>query len=95
LSQNGGGSIWKTFYPKRKNPLYLHPSEDLGKIAVEEERALPKTIRFLLRGLGPIDEGADLLSYLFFEPAYCARLVKLGFSDTISHTSEIANFMTA
>ena len=61
-------------------------------MAQESEQNLPQSIRFLLRGLGPLREGADLLSYLMFEPSYCARLVALGYQDTISRHDEIADF---
>ena len=73
--------------------LYLNPTVDLAKIAEEEDQALPKTIRFLLRGLGPKDEGADLLSYLLFEPAYSRRLVELGYKDAMVRSGEIGDFM--
>ena len=74
--------------------LYLHPSEDLGAIAAEEMSALPKVMRYLLRGLGPREEAADIASYLFFEPAYCHRLMELGYRDALARRDEIEDFLT-
>ena len=73
--------------------IYLSPSQDLAKIASEEAKSLPNSIRFLLHGLGPDTEGADLLSYLMFEPSFCSRLVNLGYSDTLARRDEIADFL--
>ena len=49
--------------------LVLRPSQDLGKLANEFEADLPKTFRFLVRGLGSQETRAnDMLSLLMFQP---------------------------
>lgn len=83
-----------TFFQTRGGVLPWTRSERLShEVVLAADQALPKTIRFLLRGLGPKDEGADLLSYLLFEPAYSRRLVELGYKDAMVRSGEIGNFM--
>ena len=42
----------------------IHPSMDIGKIALEEMDHLPPNIAYLLKGLGTKKEAADLTSFL-------------------------------
>lgn len=75
--------------------LYLQPSIDLGVIAAEEFAALPRFVRYLLLGLGPVSEAADIASYLLFEPAFCRRLIELGVTDTLARRAEVESFLRA
>lgn len=75
--------------------LYINPSEDIGAIAAEEMGSLPKVLRYLLRGLGPKDEAADIASYLLFEPSYCQRLIRLGYRDAYAKRDKIEVFLNA
>jgi NTE family protein len=62
--------------------LVLRPSRDLGRMSAGRERALPRTFRFLLGGLGTNrTESPDLLSMLLFEPGYLHALIELGVDD--------------
>jgi len=70
----------------------LHPSEDIAEIALEEAEQMPRTLRYLLRGLGTPKEDAGLLSYLLFEPGYTRRLSALGYRDTLKRKDEIVRF---
>ena len=74
--------------------LVVSPSEDLGEIARNYARHLPRPVRFLLRGLGVRNSsGTSLLSYLLFEKAYCRRLIALGYADTMQRKAEVLKFL--
>lgn len=73
--------------------LYLQPSADPPRIAMDAIASLPAMIRYMIRGLGTEDEAAELLSYLLFEPPYLDQLVQLGYDDTRRRSSEIADFL--
>jgi NTE family protein len=66
------------------------PSKDLGALAAEEFGRLPRTLRYMLRGLGASDEkGWDLLSYLAFDRAYTRHLLELGRADAHANAGAI------
>jgi len=74
--------------------LLLQPSQDLGALAADQAMRFPRTLRFLLKGLGVSQKGgADLLSYLAFEQQYIERLVTLGYDDTRARFEEIRAFV--
>ncbi len=74
--------------------LVISPSEDIDRIAANHFHELPRSIKFLLRGLGSSRRGgATLTSYLLFEPAYCRALISLGYQDTMARRDEILKFM--
>jgi len=76
--------------------LVISPSEEIDRIAANYFRELPRSIRFLLRGLGATRTGgATLTSYLLFEPAYCRALIALGYKDTMARREEILRFISA
>ena len=70
----------------------LSPSRDIGELAVQEFHKMPRTIRYMLRGLGTTTESADLISYLIFEPSFMKRVIELGYHDTLSKQTEIRTF---
>jgi NTE family protein len=79
---------------RRIDFLYLGPSRDLADVALEHGRELPRSIRYMLRGLGGRDEsGGELLSYLLFEPGYCRALLDLGYQDTLARAQEVKDFL--
>jgi len=61
--------------------LWISPSQDFSKIAVAKSAELPRTIRYLMRGLGNINESGEMSSFLLFERPYCEHLMELGFED--------------
>ena len=61
--------------------LWISPSKDFSKIAVSKSEELPKMIRYLMRGLGNINESGEMTSFLLFERSYCEHLMELGFED--------------
>ncbi len=67
----------------------LAPSKDLGEMAVKEAHRLPRTIRYLIHGLGRTSEAADLISYLLFEPTYIRQLIDLGYTDTMDKKESV------
>jgi NTE family protein len=74
--------------------LVLTPSEPLDEIAVKHVRSLPWSIRFLLRSVGAMRRGgANLASYLLFEPGYCNELIALGYRDTMNRRGEVEAFL--
>jgi NTE family protein len=76
--------------------LAVRPSRDLGELAVNQHEHLPPALRYLLRGLGVTNErGADLLSYIAFAPDYIARLLTLGYRDTLRRGREVERFFAA
>jgi NTE family protein len=78
------------------NVLVISPSEDIDRIAARHTHELPRSIRFLLRGIGATRSGgATLTSYLLFEPAYCRALIALGYKDTMARRDEIMEFISA
>jgi NTE family protein len=73
--------------------MVLRPRQDIGKIAKEYVTSLPKSIRYLMEGLGSQEESAELLSYLIFAPDYCSLLVDLGYQDTNARAQELCEFL--
>jgi NTE family protein len=74
----------------------MRPSEDLGQIAAEYERELPRALRYLTRGLGTRDENStDLLSTLLFDRAYTERLVESGRRDAERQIEALVRFVSA
>jgi NTE family protein len=74
--------------------LILRPSHDLGRLANEFEAALPRTFRFLVRGLGSRETRSnDMLSLLMFQPDYIAKVIELGEADARARREEIDAFI--
>ena len=74
--------------------LVLRPSVDLGRLANEFEPKLPKTFRFLTRGLGTRQtKSPDFLSMVLFQEDYIGRLLALGKSDAEARADEIDEFI--
>ena len=74
----------------------LRPSVDLGRLANEFEPQLPKTFRFLTRGLGTRQtKSPDFLSMVLFQPDYIDRLIELGEADAEGRADEIDSFIRA
>lgn len=74
--------------------LILRPSQDLGRLANDFEVALPRTFRFLVRGLGSHETRSnDMLSLLMFQPDYIAKLIELGEADARARRTEIDAFL--
>jgi NTE family protein len=72
----------------------IRPSRDVGRMAAEEVGSLPRTVRHLLGGLGSPEEGAELISYLLFEPSFTRRLAELGYADAMAQADELRRFLS-
>jgi NTE family protein len=74
--------------------LVIAPSQPLEKIAEQHLHGLPWTIRILLRMVGVMrSRGANLVSYLLFDKAYCRALIELGYEDAMKRKPEIMEFL--
>ena len=76
--------------------LVLRPSVDLGKLAGEYERYLPRKLKLLVRALGTKEtDSPDFVSLLMFEPEYTKRIIEIGESDVELRLPEIRSFLGA
>jgi NTE family protein len=74
--------------------LVINPSQDVSEIARRHQKALPVSLRVLLRTLGANNSaGTQLLSYLLFERGYTRELIALGHKDARARAEEIRAFL--
>ena len=74
--------------------LVLRPSVDLGKLAGEYERYLPRKLKLLVRALGTKEtESPDFISLLMFEPTYTHRIIEIGEADVELRLPELRTFL--
>lgn len=78
----------------RVEALVSGPSVDLGLAARPYADRLPAGVRYLLGGLGSTrGTGANLMSYLMFEPGYVRTLLRLGYRDAWARRVELCAFL--
>jgi NTE family protein len=74
--------------------LVIAPSQSIELIAASYVHELPRTIRFLLGGVGGLRRpGSNLTSYLLFEPGFCRALLELGYHDALTRKREVLAFL--
>lgn len=61
--------------------VFITPSADIGEMAVQMSRKLPGIVRYLMRGLGTLEDASEILSYLLFDPEFCTDLIHIGYDD--------------
>jgi NTE family protein len=75
-------------------PLVISPSADIAIIAKTLEHRMPRTLRYVLDGLGTPDaQSADLTSFLLFDKAFTSELIQLGYRDAAQRIDEIEQFL--
>ena len=85
----------KSETPLRRVDAYvLSPSIDLSKLAQDYLHELPRTIRYLLKGIGASSkQDSGLASYLLFEKGYCRELIRLGYQDAKKEQAMLEQFL--
>ena len=78
----------------RVNHVFIHPSADIGEIAAGMSSRLPRVVRYLLKGLGPLDDASEIISYLLFEPEFCQKLIEIGYQDGMKHSHKVEEFLS-
>lgn len=74
--------------------LVIAPSQPIDRVAERYLGRMPWTIRFLLRGVGAMRRrGANLVSYLLFDKAFCRALIELGYQDALNRKDEVLAFL--
>lgn len=74
--------------------LVISPTQAMDRIAARYTHALPRTIRFFLRGIGADrSSGSSILSYILFERGYCNELIELGYEDAMRMREKIVDFL--
>lgn len=80
--------------PLRKvEVVWTHPILDIGHVAFENARKLPRFVRYLLKGLGSTEDAKEIISYLLFDPDFCKRLIDMGFEDAMRQEESIKRFL--
>ena len=85
----------KNEIPLRKvTACVIAPSVNLGELAQEYLYELPRTLRYMLKGIGAMRKhGSGLTSYLLFERGYCRHLIRLGYEDAMQEQDRLAEFL--
>lgn len=73
--------------------LWIRPSLDIGLLAEKLSSNLPKSIKYLLSGIGNKSEYAELASHIMFESEYTQKLIALGISDAKAIGEKIKEFI--
>jgi NTE family protein len=74
--------------------LVIQPSDDPNDLARKHLRAMPRSLRTLLRVIGALEaRGGLLASYLLFESAYTNELIRLGMADAQARKPEIEEYL--
>jgi NTE family protein len=74
--------------------VVMRPTRDLAALAGEYENALPRSFRYMIRGLGTRrTESPEVLALMMFQPEYIAHLIALGEEDAEARMDEILELL--
>lgn len=74
---------------KKLDFVFISPSRDIGALASKHMSKVPRIIRYLIKGLGSLDDANELVSYLLFESPFCSELIEMGFQDALDNREKI------
>ncbi|MDG0817279.1 patatin-like phospholipase family protein [Bdellovibrio svalbardensis] len=74
--------------------LWISPSVDFSKLAIQRSGEMPRLIRYLLSGFGSLSESSELVSYLLFDGSFCQQLIEIGFADGMKAEEEIKRILS-
>ncbi len=73
--------------------LFISPSADIGEMAVQKAHKLPRIVRYLLKGLGSLEDASEIISYLLFDPSFCSDLIEIGYKDGMAKKEEVIQLL--
>lgn len=73
--------------------LFIAPSADIGDMAIQKAYKLPRVVRYMLKGLGTLEDASEIISYLLFEPSFCADLIEIGRKDGLAQEDKIIELL--
>jgi len=74
---------------KKLDFVFISPSRDIGALASKHMSKVPRIIRYLIKGLGSLEDANELVSYLLFESPFCSELIEMGFQDALDNREKI------
>lgn len=74
---------------KKLDFVFISPSRDIGALASKHISKVPRIIRYLIKGLGTLEDANELVSYLLFESPFCSELIEMGFQDALDDKEKI------
>lgn len=74
---------------KKLDFVFISPSRDIGALASKHIAKVPRIIRYLIKGLGSLEDANELVSYLLFESPFCSELIEMGFQDALDNRNQI------
>jgi NTE family protein len=73
--------------------VQVSPSEDIGAVAEQYYKNIPRVVRYLMKGLGDQGSVEEIASYLLFDTSFCSRLIEMGYNDAFRMRSKIEETM--
>jgi NTE family protein len=73
--------------------LFIQPSVEIGEIATKMASRMPRLLRYMLKGLGPLEDAKEIISYLLFESDFTNALIEVGYNDGMNAKEDILRFL--
>lgn len=90
VNQAGSGS---SLSYKKLDFISISPSKDIGSLASKYAAKMPRILRYLIKGLGSLEEANELISYLMFESPFCSELIEMGFEDALEAKDQLVTLL--